>query len=589
MDGVDSVIDKVQKQASRKVDVLQTLLQKGIITKDQVGVAEREKKDHNLSDSIENLLVKLGFITDDVLLDTLNSQAEFGSDKFDLKTTIIDQRLVQKIPKSFAIQNKVIPVSFNKDIIKVAVADIYDIITIDQIKRFFPNNFKIIPVLALENDIVTAIDKYYGYNLDIDSILKEIEGEGSADKNDKDNTDGGGDTYKSPIVRLVDALLIDAVRQGASDLHFEPEEYFLRLRYRIDGKMEQVRVFHNKYWNAILVRIKIISGMNIAETRKQQDGRIQTTILGRNIDFRVSIQPTVGGENIVMRILDQKKSVLTLEKAGFSKRNLDIINRCIKKPEGVIILTGPTGSGKTTTLYTLLNMINKPDINIMTLENPVEYRLPMIRQSNINPEIGVTFAEGIRTLLRQDPDVILVGEIRDEATALAAIQAAMTGHQVYSSLHTNDAFSAIPRLLQIGVQPFLLSGALIAVVAQRLARTICPHCKEQIPITDDQRVILEKILGKEEVANVSHLYRGKGCDKCKGKGFVGRTTVNEILDVDREIDDMIVREARKKEILEYLEKRGYVTMQMDGARKVIAGITTIDELSRVVDLTQYFR
>lgn len=562
-------------------DVGELLLKKQIITKDQLDVALKEKQDKNSTENVGNILVKMGLITDSMLGEVLSAQA--GSQKFDLKSSIIDQRLVHKVPKGFAIQNKVIPVSFTKNSITVAISDLYDIITLDQIKRFFPANFKIIPVFATASDIMRAIEQYYDYEMSIDGILKEIEGT----KEDFDEQESMQGNYKSPMVRLVDALLTDAVRSGASDLHFEPEDFFLRLRYRINGKMEQVRTFHNKYWASIAVRIKIMSGMNIAETRKPQDGRIQSTILGRNIDFRVSSQPTVAGENIVMRILDEKQSILSLEKLGFTDKNIQLIKKCIKRPDGIVILTGPTGSGKTTTLYTLLNMINSMDINIMTLENPVEYRLPLIRQSNINPEIGVTFAEGIRTLLRQDPDVILVGEVRDEETAIAAVQAAMTGHQVYTSLHTNDAFSAIPRLLQIGVQPYLLSGALIAVIAQRLARTVCPYCKKEYPITKEEKEILTRVLGEKEMEGINHLYHGTGCEKCKGKGYGHRIAVVEVLDVDKEIDDMIVREARKKEILEYLDKRGYITMQVDGARKVIQGLTTLEELIRVVDMTAY--
>lgn len=566
-----------------EADLEKILLDKKIITKDQLDVALKEKKESGSKESIGNILINMGLMTDSMLSEVLSSQS--GGENFDLKSSIIDQRLVHKVPKGFAIQNKVIPVSFTKNTITVAISDLYDIITLDQIKRFFPSQFRIIPVYATETDILRAIDQYYDYEMSIDGILKEIES-GNTDYSEEQSMNGN---YKSPMVRLVDALLTDAVKVGASDLHFEPEDFFLRLRYRINGKMEQIRTFHNKYWAAIAVRIKIMSGMNIAETRKPQDGRIQSRILGRNIDFRVSSHPTVAGENIVMRILDEKKAILSLPKLGFTEDNINLVKKCIKKPDGITILTGPTGSGKTTTLYTLLNMINNMELNIMTLENPVEYRLPLIRQSNINPEIGVTFAEGIRTLLRQDPDVILVGEVRDEETAVAAVQAAMTGHQVYTSLHTNDAFSAIPRLMQIGVKPYLLSGSLTCIIAQRLARTICPHCKEAYPITEEEREILTKVLGEEEMANVKNLYRGRGCEKCRGKGYTTRTAVIEVLDVDKEIDDMIVREARKKEILAYLDSKGYITMQKDGARKVVAGITTLEELIRSVDMTAFMK
>ena len=349
--------------------------------------------------------------------------------------------------------------------------------------------------------------------------------------------------------------------------------------------MEQIKAFHKDYWSSIVVRIKIMSGMNIAETRKAQDGRINAQILGRNIDFRVSSQPTVEGENIVMRILDEKKSILDLDKLGYFPRTQNIIKKCIKRPEGIVIITGPTGSGKTTTLYTVLNMINSIDKNIMTLENPVEYRIPLIRQTNINPDVGLDFADGIRTLMRQDPDVILVGEIRDKETAIAAVQAAMTGHQVYSSLHTNDAFSAIPRLMQIGVEPYLLSGSLICIIAQRLTRKLCPYCKEKYKITEEERQIISKFLGTNIANKVTELYKEKGCDKCRGTGFSGRMAVAEIIDVDKELDEMIVTRATKKEMINYLNKNGFVSMQMDGVQKVIMGYTTMQELVRVVDIT----
>ena len=581
--------DNVEKESIKKdqdentFNIENILLEKKIVTQDQIDVALKEKREKNLSDSIPNILIKMGLVTDSIISDIINENSK--NKNIDLKSLIIDTRLIHKIPKNFAIQNKVIPISLLNNVVTIAISDLYDIITLDQIKRFFPSNFKIEPIFCTESEILKMINQYYDYDMSIDKIIKELESndvEYSEEDLHKDN-------YKSPIIRLVDLLLSDAVRNKASDLHFEPEEFFLRLRYRIDGKMEQVRTFHNKYWSSIAVRIKIMSGMNIAETRKPQDGRIQTVIFGRKIDFRVSSHPTIFGENIVMRILDEKQSILSLDKLGFTPLHKELVNRSLKRPDGIIILTGPTGSGKTTTLYTMLNMINNIDINIMTLENPVEYRLPMVRQSNINPEIGVTFAEGIRTLLRQDPDVILVGEIRDEETALAAVQASMTGHQVFSSLHTNDAFSAIPRLLQIGVKPYLLSGSLSLVVAQRLARVICPHCKEEYEILPEEKEVLTRILGEKEMENVTTLYKGKGCPKCRGRGFIGRIAIIEIISIDKELDDMIVREARKKEMVEYLDSIGFISMQVDGARKVLNGVTTFDEFHRCVNLTDYIK
>jgi type II secretory ATPase GspE/PulE/Tfp pilus assembly ATPase PilB-like protein len=344
--------------------------------------------------------------------------------------------------------------------------------------------------------------------------------------------------------------------------------------------MTQIRSIHKDYWSAIAVRMKIMSGMNIAESRKPQDGRINSEIIGRKIDFRVSTQPTINGENIVMRILDEKQSILTIDKIGFSENNIKILKKIVQRPEGVIILTGPTGSGKTTTLYTVLNYINSIDKNIMTLEDPVEYHLPLIRQSNIRHDVGMDFASGIKALLRQDPDVILVGEIRDKETAITAIQAAMTGHQVYSSLHTNDALGAIPRLMNIGVPNYLMSGALIGVIAQRLARKLCGNCKKEFPIDDAEK----RLLG-EKYNHIKTVHRGVGCEKCGQSGYKGRVVICEILTFDRELDELILNEAGRRVMLEYALKKGFITMVDDGIDKVVAGITDLKELIRVVDLT----
>jgi type II secretory ATPase GspE/PulE/Tfp pilus assembly ATPase PilB-like protein len=457
------------------------------------------------------------------------------------------------------------------------MSDVFDIIAIDQMRRFFPPNYRVDPVFVAEGEIMQAIDQYYDYEMSIEGILKEIESGGAAKMNDETQLRGD---YKSPMVRLVDAVLNDAVHHGASDLHFEPEAQFLRIRYRIDGKMVQIRSIHKDYWSAIAVRIKIMSGMNIAETRKPQDGRIDEEILGRKIDFRVSTQPTINGENIVMRILDEKQSILTLDRLGFSEHCINILKKMVLRPEGVVILTGPTGSGKTTTLYTVLNYINSIDKNIMTLEDPVEYQIPLIRQSNIKSDIGMDFATGIKAILRQDPDVILVGEIRDKETAITAIQAAMTGHQVYSSLHTNDALSAIPRLMNIGVPNYLMAGSFIGVIAQRLARKLCSHCKQEYNIDQFEK----KLLGKKYEV-ITKLYKAVGCEKCNNTGYRGRTAISEILPFDRELDEMVVQNKTRKEIYKYAIETGFIPMVEDGVEKVVKGIIDLKELVRVVDLT----
>ncbi len=555
-------------------DIGSKLLDKKVISEDQLNIAIKERERLGGNKSLGIILVDMGFVSEGALGEILNDS--IGIKKFDIKSSYIDPKLVKKIPKDFAVQNKLMPVSYNSESIVLAMVDVFDIIAIDQVRRFFPPNFRIDPVFVPETDIMHAIDQYFDYEMSIEGILKEIESGGTS-KNTNENELRGD--YKSPMVRLVDVILNDAVHHGASDLHFEPEAQFLRIRYRIDGKMVQIRSVHKDYWSAIVVRIKIMSNMNIAENRKPQDGRIETEILGRKIDFRVSTQPTINGENIVMRILDEKQSIMTLEKLGFSENSNNVLKKIVQRPEGVIILTGPTGSGKTTTLYTVLNYINSIDKNIMTLEDPVEYRIPLIRQSNIRHDIGMDFATGIKAILRQDPDVILVGEIRDKDTAITAIQAAMTGHQVYSSLHTNDALSTIPRLMNIGVPTYLLSGALIGIIAQRLARKLCVHCKKEQPITDFEK----KLLGPK-YANVTQLYQAVGCDKCS-HGYKGRMAISEILPFDRELDEMIVASAGRKEMLKYALSTGFVPIVEDGLQKVVAGYIDLKELIRVVDLT----
>ena len=565
-----------QVPTSSGPDIGSKLLDKKVISEDQLNIALKERERAGNTRSLGVILVDMGFVSEGALGEILNESA--GIKKFDLKASIVDSKLVKKIPKDFAVHNKLIPVSYTADSILVAMVDVFDIIAIDQMRRFFPPNFRIDPVFVSETEIMQSIDQYYDYEMSIEGILKEIESGGAAKMNDETQLRGD---YKSPMVRLVDAVLNDAVHHGASDLHFEPEEKFLRVRYRIDGKMVQIRSVHKDYWSAIAVRIKIMAGMNIAETRKPQDGRIEAEILGRKIDFRVSTQPTINGENIVMRILDEKQSVITLDKLGFSNHCIDILKKIVKRPEGVIILTGPTGSGKTTTLYTILNYINSIDKNIMTLEDPVEYHIPLIRQSNIKNDIGMDFATGIKAILRQDPDVILVGEIRDKETAVTAIQAAMTGHQVYSSLHTNDALSAIPRLMNIGVPNYLMAGSLIGIIAQRLARKLCVHCKKEAPIDDYER----KLLGNR-FAVVTKLFKAVGCDKCSGSGYKGRVAISEILPFDRELDEMVVQAQTRKDMLKYALTKGFVPMVEDGLEKVVEGIIDLKELTRVVDLTE---
>lgn len=570
--GQDAVIN-IDAGNESAGDVGSLLVNKGYISEDQLIVAKRQLEQTGAS-HLGDVLVSMGFITESTLGEAISSTS--GIDKFDIKSVVLDPELIRKIPKEIAFRYKVIPVEISEEKVKVAVHDVFDVIALDKVKRYFPPNLEIEPVYSSEVDILQCIDQYYEYEMSIDGILKEIEGSSQL----YDANAAAAEDYKNPIVRLVDSLLIDAVHSGASDIHFEPEENFVRIRYRIDGSMQQIKAFHKDYWSPVAVRVKIMSGMNIAESRKPQDGHATAHILGREVDFRVASQPTVSGENIVMRILDKTKSLVGLDQLGYSKHNIDLLKKLLKKPEGMIILTGPTGSGKTTTLYSILSYINSVSKNIMTLEDPVEYELPLIRQTSIK-EGNVGFADGMRAVLRQDPDVIFVGEIRDNETAKIALQSAMTGHQVFTTLHTNDSTSVIARLVDVGLEPFLLSGSLICCVAQRLIRKLCEHCKEERDPTEEERKIL-----KIEDGQAIKVFDKKGCPKCFHSGFRGRIAISEIFSVTRKIDEMIALGATNNALREEALKSGFVSMVHDGVDKVLSGITTVAELESAVDITE---
>ncbi|MBL0319222.1 MAG: type II/IV secretion system protein [Alphaproteobacteria bacterium] len=574
--GPKKTVEELESESTGTASIGERLIAKGLISKDQLEVALREQRQTGSKKMLGTILVDMGFITEAALGDVFTEST--GIEQYDLKSAALDPELVRKIPKEVAIRNKVIPVSMTGDKVLIAMTDVYNIMVLDQIKRYFDKTTRIVPVYASPPDIIEMIDIYYAYEMSIGGILKEIE---TGISDESITLSGEGEGYTNPTIRLVDALLIDAVKKQASDLHFEPEENFLRLRYRIDGELRQIRTFHKNYWPAIAVRIKILSDMNIAETRRPQDGRINYNILGRVIDFRVATHPTIHGENIVMRVLDRKNSLMPLEKLGFPAHSEALLKKCIKRPEGIIIITGPTGSGKTTTLYSILSYINSMTVNIMTLEDPVEYQLSLIRQTNIKAEVGMDFKSGIKSLMRQDPNIVFVGEVRDEDTATLAVRAAMTGHQVYTTLHTNDAMGAIPRLIDIGVKNTLLSGSLICILAQRLVRRLCPKCKVPHTATADEC----RILGVDPNSPPT-IYEHKGCDECEGMGYKGRIGVTEILPVDKELDDMIARGETRKVMLEHAKSHGFITMQDEAIDKIKAGMTDLEEVIKNIDMTE---
>ncbi|MDX2072808.1 MAG: ATPase, T2SS/T4P/T4SS family [Alphaproteobacteria bacterium] len=549
------------------------LVDLGLISGDQLQIVLTEQK--NSKKLLGAILVEMGFLTESALAEVLAETS--GTQKFDAKSTVLDSAVVRMIPKDLALRYKIIPVGYENDVLQLAMADVYNVLAIDQVRRQVPKSVKIVPLFCTDTEILEMIDQYYDYEVSVDGILKEIE---TGIRENSAKLDGRQEGYVNPTVRLVNALLVDSIKFGASDIHFEPEGSFLRLRYRIDGQMVQIRSFHRDYWSAMLVRIKIMAGMNIAETRNPQDGRISYMVFGREVDFRVATQPTVHGENVVMRLLDKAKSLVPLEDLGFSEHNIKILKILLKRPEGIIIVTGPTGSGKTTTLYSILGYINNIETNIMTLEDPVEYQLPLIRQSNVREGSGMDFLSGIKSLMRQDPDIIFVGEVRDEDTALMAVRAALTGHQVYTTLHTNDAIGAIPRLGDIGVPGHLLAGSLIGCLAQRLTRKLCQHCKTPRTATEEEC----KIIGVDP-ANPPTLHDPVGCPKCKHKGYKGRTAIVEVMRVDKGMDELISTHATRSVMMEYLKNSGFVPMQQDGINKVLAGEISFDALMDTIDMT----
>ena len=552
------------------------LIDEGVITKDQLNIALTEQK--KAHQPLGKLLVGLGFATESIMRSALGEALE--QDSVDLSRVVPDPDAIKMINSDTARKHKVIPLNFDpvKSTLTIAMSDTFNLFSLDRIRIQIGQHIELVPVLAGEVEISNAVDQFYGYELSIDGILREIE-TGEADFS---NYQGEGEEYSQPLVRLVDVMLSDAVKRGASDLHFEPEESFLRIRYRIDGVLRQIRSLHKTYWSAIAVRLKVMSDMNIAETRAPQDGRISRTIIGRQIDFRVASQPTIHGENIVLRVLDREKGVIPLEGLELPDESLRTLKIMMSRPEGIILVTGPTGSGKTTTLYSLLNYLSNEQINIMTLEDPVEYPFPLIRQTSVNKAAGMDFASGIKSLMRQDPDVILVGEVRDAETAEMAFRAAMTGHQVYTTLHTNSAIGALPRLRDIGIIPEIMAGNIIGVVAQRLVRKLCNYCK--VAYKPDKRDLA--MLSNREGKIPDKIYKAKGCTACDQSGYKGRLAMLEILKMNTDLDDMLAHGATTKEIRNAAYEQGFFTLADDGVRNIINGITSIKEVGRVADLTE---
>lgn len=565
---------KVKPESRRKLRLGELMIQQGLISQDQLRIALIEQEQNNIP--LGRQLVRLGFVSESMVRDLVAHT--IGQESIDLATVVADVDALSMVPEDFARRFHVLPVAY-EDATKtmiVAMADMFNVVALDQLRAMLGGQIQLKPVLAAEAQLEEHIDQFYGYELSVDGILREIE----TGEIDYQSLTADGDEYTQPVVRLVGALLMDAVKRGASDVHFEPEFAFLRIRYRIDGVLQQVRSLHKSYWPGVAVRLKVISGMDIAETRAPQDGRLNMNLCGRPIDFRVSAHPTIHGENIVLRVLDRERSIIPLERMGLRTATLEQLQLMMTRPEGILIVTGPTGSGKTTTLYSLLSHQNTEAVNIMTLEDPVEYPVTQMRQTSVAEVNKVDFANGIRSIMRQDPDIILVGEVRDADTATMAFRAAMTGHQVFTTLHTNSALGAFPRLMDIGISPDIMAGNIIGVVAQRLVRVLCPHCKEPVKPTDDQRKILHV-----KVSEAIQIFKHKGCKRCNQTGYRGRMAIMELLRIDADMDSLIARRAHFDELRKLALEKGFNTLADDGVRRILEGYTSIEEVMRVIDLT----
>ncbi|MDR2188864.1 MAG: GspE/PulE family protein [Azonexus sp.] len=553
----------------------QILIAEGILSEDQLRIALLEQMKHD--QPIGKLLVALGFVTEATLRQTLSES--LGKESVDLTYAAVDPLALKMVPRDLAKRYHLLPLDYDEHSqrLTLAISDVNDIVGLDRVRTLIGEQVEIETLLAGESEIDRAIDQYYGYELSIDGILHEIE----TGEIDWKSISASDNQYSQPVVRLIDSILTDAVKHNASDIHFEPEANFLRIRYRIDGILRQIRALHKSYWPAMTVRIKVLSGMNIAEKRAPQDGRISLLVSGRAIDFRAACQPTIHGENIVLRVLDRHKGIVPLAQLGLAEEHLRQLKLMIARPEGIILVTGPTGSGKTTTLYSILNHINAEGIHIMTLEDPVEYPLALVRQTSVAESAKLDFANGIRSMMRQDPDVILVGEVRDAETAEMAFRAAMTGHQVFTTLHTNSAIGAVPRLLDIGVLPDIMAGNIIGIIAQRLVRRLCPYCKA--PYHAEAHEL--RLLGLPPDEQRPRLFSPSGCERCDFQGYRGRMAIMEVLRLDAGLDELIARRATTHEIRQRAAAQGFTTLADDGLKRVRSGITSLEELARVVDLT----
>ena len=545
----------------------ESLIKSGLLTEGQVRDAVEEGR--RTGETLIKSVLRKEMLDENTLISFLEKEMEIP--RVDLSSYLVDQKTVDLVPIATARKYKLIPLFKVGDVLTVAMVDPFDVLALDEVRT--RSKCDVEPMVAASKEIENAIAQYYGVAGSVEDLIKDFGPVPEA------APAAVAQAKEAPIIRLVSLLIIRAVAEGASDVHIEPTEKNIRIRYRVDGLMHDVSTAPLYLLSSIVNRIKVMAGMDIAESRVPQDGRFELKVEAKVIDSRVATFPTIFGEALVMRLLDKSSVLFGLGELGFGEDNLKKFQNVIERPYGIILVTGPTGSGKTTTLYATLNTILSPEKNIMTIEDPVEFELPGIRQSQINVKAGLEFANALRSMLRQDPDVILVGEIRDLETARVAIQAALTGHLVFSTIHTNDAAGSLTRLVDMGGEPFLAASAVAAAIAQRLVRTICARCKTPF---EPSKEVLEK-LGFDPREKVE-FYHGKGCKTCRNTGYKGRTAIFEILPVDAAIQALVLRNAPSSEIKQAAVKAGMKTLRDDGLLKVRQGITTADEVVRVTQL-----
>ncbi|MCH5185442.1 MAG: Flp pilus assembly complex ATPase component TadA [Oscillospiraceae bacterium] len=550
------------------------LIEAGALSQEQLAAALEKQKTNKKR--LGDLLIDEGFIKEAEMAEALSRQT--GLHLYDLDKNPVDPNALRLINEELARSYMLIPVGITEERqLVVVMTDPFNLMAIDDIR--FSSSMDIIPYIGVRSKIAHAIDVGYGKQSS-ESIVNEVTDEVTIEESTGPE-EGEEATIDSATVRLVSNIISQSAVMGASDIHIEPGEKQVRVRYRIDGELQEILQSPMTVHPALVSRIKILGKMDIAEHRVPQDGRVETRIKGRPIDLRISSLPTIYGEKIVIRLLDQSNIQLTKQQLGFSEKQFEVFEDAIRSPNGIFLVTGPTGSGKTTTLYTTLSSVNTPNKNIITVEDPVEYKLAGINQVHINAKAGMTFASALRSILRQDPDIIMLGEIRDAETAEIAVRAAITGHFVLSTIHTNDAASAISRLEDMNVESWMISSALVGVLAQRLVRRICPNCKEEYTPTESDCRFLSIDPNSEEAKNMI-LHHGKGCANCNFTGYKGRAAIHEILPIYREIREMIINKETSDAITDVARKQfGMATLWDDCMRLVMAGVTTVDEMVKV--------